>query len=110
MLTHHHPAQSVINSLVHRAFTISDKEHLQTELNHSEALQKNEHDKKDINKIISKHTSKTMNPNIQPSQDETGKRTFSILPYIKGTTDRIGKILNKYNIQILKPPKKIGKF
>jgi len=30
----HHPAQkqSAINSLVHRAFTISDKEHLQTEL------------------------------------------------------------------------------
>jgi len=29
--SHHHPAQkhSVINSLVHRVFTISDKEHLQ---------------------------------------------------------------------------------
>ena len=32
----HHSAQkqSAINSLVHRTFTISDKEHLQTELNH----------------------------------------------------------------------------
>jgi len=37
-----------------------------------------------------------------------GKRTFFILPYIKGTTNRIGKILNKYNIQtVFKPPKKI---
>jgi len=34
--SHHHPAQkqSAINSLVHRAFTISDNEHLQTEHNH----------------------------------------------------------------------------
>jgi len=40
----HHAAQkqSTINSLVHRAFIISDKEYLQTELNHLKlALQKN---------------------------------------------------------------------
>jgi len=78
MLTHHHPAQkqSAINSL-HRAFTISDKEHLWMELNHlKQVLQKNGHDKKDINKIISKHTSKTMNPNTQSSQDKTAKEPF----------------------------------
>jgi len=56
--SHHHPVQkqSAINSLVHKAFTISDKEHLRTELNHlKKALQKNGRDKKDTNKIISKH-------------------------------------------------------
>jgi len=66
----HHPTQkqSAINSLVHRAFIISDKEHLQMELNHlKQALQENGYDKKDINKIINKHTSKTMNPNTQLS-------------------------------------------
>ncbi|XP_018349960.1 PREDICTED: uncharacterized protein LOC108753114 [Trachymyrmex septentrionalis] len=60
--SHHHPSQkqSAINSLVHRAFTISDKEHLQTELNHLKlALQKNGHDKKDIIKTINKHADKT---------------------------------------------------
>ena len=32
-------------------------------------------------------------------------------PYVKGTTDRIGKILNKHNIRIIfKPPKKIGQI
>ena len=49
----HHPAQkqTAVNSFVHRAFTIADKEHLQTELNHLKlALQKNGHDKKDIPK------------------------------------------------------------
>jgi len=49
--------------------------------------------------------------NTQPSQDKTGKRTFSILPYIKGITDRIDRILNKYNIQIIfKLSKKIGQI
>jgi len=53
--SHHHLAkkQSAINSLVHRAFTTCDREHLQTKLNHlKQALQKNGHDKKHINKII----------------------------------------------------------
>ncbi|KYN34040.1 hypothetical protein ALC56_11636, partial [Trachymyrmex septentrionalis] len=60
--SHHHPVQkrSAINSLVYRVFTISDKEHLQIELNHLKlALQKNGHDKKDITKIINKHANKT---------------------------------------------------
>jgi len=52
-----------------------------------------------------------MNPNTQLSQDEMSKRIFSILPYIKGTTDCIGRILNKYNIQtVFKPLKKIGQI
>ena len=63
--SHHYPAQkqSAINSLVHRAFTITDKEHLQTEFNHLKlaleiSLQKN--DKKDIIKTINKHVNKTI--------------------------------------------------
>jgi len=45
---------------VNRGFTISDKEHLQTEFNHLKtALQKNGHDKKDIIKTINKHANKT---------------------------------------------------
>jgi len=105
--SHHHPVQKqlAINLLV--VFTISDKEHLQTELNHlKRTLQKNRHDKKDINKIISKHTSKAMNPNTQLPQDETSKKTFSILPYIKGTTDHIGRILNKYTFKTFSNPSK----
>jgi len=86
---HHHPAQkqSAINSLVHKVFTISDKEHLQMEFNHlKQALQKNGHDKKDINKIISKHTSKAMNPTHNHHKMRRAKeRASSILLNIKGT-------------------------
>jgi len=45
------------------------------------------------------------------SDTQSDKRILSILPYVKGTTDRIGRILNKYNIRtIFKPPKKIGQI
>ncbi|XP_018399456.1 PREDICTED: uncharacterized protein LOC108777143 [Cyphomyrmex costatus] len=43
-----------------RAFSISDKEHLQTELNHlKETLQRNGYNEEDVNRIISKHRSGT---------------------------------------------------
>ena len=67
----HHPAQkqSAINSFVHRAFIISDKEHLQTEFNHLKtALQKNGHDKKDIIKTINKHANKTTDSDTQSDE------------------------------------------
>ena len=42
---------------------------------------------------------------------QSDERILSILPYVKGTTDRIGRILNKYNVRtIFKPPKKIGQI
>ena len=101
--------QSAINSLVHRAFIISDKEHLQTELNFKInlklTLQKNGHDKKDIIRTINKHANKTMVSDTQP------KRILSIFSYVKGITNLIGRILNKHNIRIiLKPLKKIGQI
>ena len=62
-------------------------------------------DKKDIIKTINKHANKTTVSDIQ------SERILSILPYIKGTINRIGRILNKYNIRIIfKPPKKIGQI
>ena len=61
-------------------------------------------DKKDIIKTINEHANKITVSDTQPDE-----KILSILPYIKGTTDRIGRILNKHNIRIIfKPPKKIG--
>ncbi|XP_018342267.1 PREDICTED: uncharacterized protein LOC108748544 [Trachymyrmex septentrionalis] len=109
MPSRHHPLQkqSAINSLVHRAFSISDKEHLQTELNYLKlALQKNGHNKKDIIKTINKHANKTT-----VSDTQLDNKILSILLYIKGTTDQIGRILNKHNIRIIfKSSKKIGQI
>ena len=39
------------------------------------------------------------------------KGSYPFFPYVKGTIDRIGRILNKYNIRtIFKPSKKIGQI
>jgi len=88
-------------------FAISDKEHLSIEFNHLKlVLQKNGHNKKDIIKTINKHANKATVSDIQPDE-----RILTILPYVKGTTDRIGRILNKHNIRtIFKSPEKIGQI
>ncbi|XP_018353098.1 PREDICTED: uncharacterized protein LOC108754932 [Trachymyrmex septentrionalis] len=45
------------------------------------------------------------------SDTQPDERILSILPYVKGTTDQIGRILNKHNVRtIFKPPKKIGQI
>jgi len=57
-------------------------------------------------KTINKHANKTTVSDTQPDE-----KILSILPYIKGTTDWIGRILNKHNIRtIIKPSKKIGQI
>jgi len=58
------------------------------EFNHlKQALQKNKHDKKNINKIISKLTNKAMNPNVQLSQDEMDKKIFFYSPTYKRNSE-----------------------
>jgi len=67
---------------------------LQTELNHLKlTLQKNGHNEKNITKIINKHANKI-------TVFDT-RLILSIPPYIKGTIDRIGRILNKHNIRTI---------
>jgi len=94
---------------MHRVFSISDKEHLQTIQLFEKNLTWNGYNKKEVNGTISKHRSETKNHwDTQQLQEELNKRSLSILPYVKGKTDRIGRILNKYNIRtIFKSPRKI---
>jgi len=45
------------------------------------------------------------------SDTQSDERILSILPYVKGTIDQIGRILNKHNIRTtFKLPKKIGQI
>ncbi|XP_018312914.1 uncharacterized protein [Mycetomoellerius zeteki] len=69
-------------------------------------LQRNGYNKEEVNRTINKQRSEIKRTDTQESQEE--KKWLSFLPYVKGTTDRIGKILNKHNIRtIFKPPRKI---
>ena len=98
--SHHHPKQkvSVIKTLNTRASRISDPEHLEEELNHLyKVFINNGYQKNVIQKSIKESTTnnrkrKTLeNPRIS-------------LPYIKGTTDKIAKILTKHNIMVAFTP------
>jgi len=61
--SHNHlaPKQLAINTFVHKVFAVSNR--ISTDrIQSSETSLTKEHDKKDMNKIISKHTSKATNP------------------------------------------------
>lgn len=98
-----------IHLLIHGAFSISDEK---TSTNRTQLFETNLTaecsgcNKKKVDRTISKHRSGANNLDTQ-SQEELNKRSLSIFPYVKGTTDRID-ILNKHNIQtIFKPPRKL---
>nr|XP_060615668.1 uncharacterized protein LOC132765391 [Anolis sagrei ordinatus] len=102
--SNHHPSQkrSTIKALADRAQRICEPHLLQDELNHLNwALQANGYSTSDIRRAARPRTS-------HESKDEDPPRGKVFLPYIKGTTDRIGKLMRKHNIQtICKPTKKI---
>lgn len=95
--SHHHPAQklSVVNSLVHRAISISQTDNLQSELDHvQKSLQNNGYRKTDIQSTIKRR----LNPKSRIKNDEVTK-TVAFLPYISRVTDRIGKVLRKHKVK-----------
>ncbi|XP_018566090.1 uncharacterized protein LOC108907059 [Anoplophora glabripennis] len=80
---HHHPAQKqgIINTLIHRARIISEPRHL--------ALRKNGYKARNIERAIRRrHT---------PIKKQEYLAT-TYLPYVKGCTDKIGRLLKKRNI------------
>lgn len=103
--SHHHPAQlkSVVTSLINRAYSICDEENIQAELEHvTKVLTKNGYRKNIIKNCIKHRNDKNNTKNLD-------KKAF--LPYMKGVSEKIGKILSKHNIKtIFKPPPKVREF
>ena len=96
--SHHHPAQlnSVVHTLVSRSLKLTDNNNKNTEIQTlTNILHQNGYNKKQILRNISK----VENPNTttSPLDPDTQHKTF--LPYIKGVTDKIGNILQKYDIK-----------
>ncbi|XP_058045388.1 P2Y purinoceptor 1 isoform X3 [Ahaetulla prasina] len=89
-LSHHHPAQinSVVKTLISRTKRLADEQHLKTKLyTLTNVLTSN-----GFKKLIQKEPP----TKIQDREQENGT---ALLPYIKGITDRISKILHKHNIK-----------
>jgi len=98
--SHHHPKQKVgvIKTLATRASRISDPEHLEEELNHLyKVFINNGYHKNIIQKLIKESTSKSQ-------KRKTLENPRISLPYIKGTTDKIARVLTKHSIMVAFTP------
>ncbi|CAG9836786.1 unnamed protein product [Diabrotica balteata] len=103
--SHHHPAQknSVINSLIHRAISISEPDNLREELGHlQKTLVANGYSKSTIQNITHRHLHPPLHPRTTNSES-SGNTPVAFLP--------IGKILRKEGIRTtFRPPKKISQY
>jgi hypothetical protein len=110
--SHHHPTQkqAVISSLVHRAIRISDNDHLIQELTQvTKTLIQNGYDKQRIDRTI-RNIQQKQRPqeNDQHESEENERKTTAVLPYVSSISNRIGRVLKRYNIKtIYKPYKKL---
>ena len=106
--SHHLPTQKVgvLNTLITRAIKISDEDHLELEIDHlTNVFQMNGYNKDQIRRVIKKSHSRSQ------KQNRCLDGTSITLPYIKGTTDVIGRILPKKNIGVtFAPPNSIGRM
>jgi hypothetical protein len=99
--SHHHPSQKmgVLNTMAIRAARISDKEHLKEEIDHLTKVFKNiGYKDRDIKKAINKKDIRTHTQNDQTSHIK------AFLPYIRGVTDKIAKVLRRKEIMIAFKP------
>jgi hypothetical protein len=100
--SHHHPAQKlgVINTLVTCAIRVSDNDHVEQELNHLvDVFKNNGYKEHQFKKVVLRARSR--NQILSEPWDEIKK---IMLPYIKGTTDKITRILKKGNIRVIFTP------
>jgi hypothetical protein len=94
--SHHHPSQKmgVLNTMATRAARISDKDHLKEEIDHLTKVFKNiGYRDRDIAKAMDKKDKKAHTQNDQTSNLK------AFLPYIRGVTDKIAKVLKRKEIK-----------
>ncbi|XP_059046970.1 uncharacterized protein LOC131842461 [Achroia grisella] len=102
--SHHHPRHfdSVVSSLVDRAYDLCDKIQIKEELLHVEGVLRNNGYNIDISRWRHKH-----NKSRRPKSCSV-KRQKTFLPYIKGVTDKISRLLSKYSVDtVFTPHRKI---
>lgn len=100
--SHHHPPQiqSVANTLVSRSFRLTKPTNRQQELQKiSTALEENNYKKHNIKKAIRQNN----NP-AQRAREDNQTKEKTTLPYIRGVTDVIGRMLRKHNISTAYKP------
>ena len=105
----YHPEEhknSVIRSLLHRANNLCDRNEKDNEFKHiNKVLIDNNYPTSKI-----KNISRKLRDGNNSRNNTTNESTEYIsAPYIKGTSERVGRILNQYNIKLSHKPTKILK-
>ena len=99
---------SVIRSLVDRAFNLCSTEYLEPELLLIKStLKSNGYNPRHINQIIQKKRISIINPQNTSSSDrdhDNPQLKYISIPYIKGTSERMGRILKQKNIILANRP------
>ena len=107
-----HPLEhknSVVQSLMHRAFGLCDGESQQQEIEHiSDVLQNNGYPKRMV-KNFEQKARKKFNKSSNGSQNNSGteadeRKSYISVPYIPGTSERLRKIFRKYNVEVAHRP------
>jgi hypothetical protein len=95
--------RAVAATLFHRALTVPTKENdKETEVKHVKtALLMNGYPKKFLRNQLSRVTKKVQS-HPQPDTEPSNRRAlgFTVLPYIRGVTERVKRVLTKANIQV----------
>ncbi|XP_071440279.1 uncharacterized protein [Hetaerina americana] len=104
--SHHHPAQKrgVISTLVHRATSVSDREHLEAEIHHlRKTFQQNEYGAREINMALKRAFT---NPGGRREEAEKAVARACI-PFVSTISNKVSRILRKYKVETIhKPPRK----
>lgn len=96
--SHHHPAQKegVINTLLNRAELLSEPTNLPKERRHLRtAFRKNGYEPQMFDKVLRKRN--RQRSRIKREPEETRGQTT--LPYVKGTSEKIARILKRHKIR-----------
>jgi hypothetical protein len=103
--SNHHPRQkqAMVKTLVDRAMRICEPQYLAGEMRHLDAaLQANGYSSAEIKRATRPRA------NRSNTVEKTGS---AFLPYIKGVTDRIGRLLERHGVRtIFKPTRKIQQY
>ncbi|XP_026496530.1 uncharacterized protein LOC113401036 [Vanessa tameamea] len=101
--SHHHPRHlnAVVTSLTNRANDLCDEDHIQSELAH-------------VEKVLQRNGYKVGNTATRDHKllrQYRVERQPAFMPYVKGVTDKIARVLGKYAVKtIFTPFKKIGQM
>ncbi|XP_046397729.1 uncharacterized protein LOC124164448 [Ischnura elegans] len=98
--SHHHPSQkaSLVATLLHRAYKLSDAESLAKEKEHlMTTLKRNGYNGEMILKRTAQveKRNRTLDKEKQPNEKP---ETYATIPYVVGTSEKISRILKKKNI------------